>query len=101
LDQAVAFTTLVFAAGVDNSDLPFFVEDLFPLAGAGRAFAGLAFDCAFLAAVFGFRAFTFFTFAFLSLAQRAFAVALIFALASAESLRFRGAVTFTAELVDG
>jgi hypothetical protein len=41
LDQAAAFTALVSAAGVDDSDLPFFAEDLFPLAGAGRAFAGL------------------------------------------------------------
>jgi hypothetical protein len=74
-----------------------FAEDLFPLAGAGRAFAGLAFDCAFLAAVFGFWAFTF---AFLSLAQRAFA-ALIFALASAESLRcFRGAAVSAARPAD-
>ena len=98
LDQAAAFTALVSAAGVDDSDLPFFAEDLFPLAGAGRAFAGLAFDCAFLAAVFGFWAFTF---AFLSLVQRAFAAALIFALASAESLRrFRGAAVSAARPAD-
>ena len=32
LDQAAAFTALVSAAGVDDSDLPFFAEDLFPLA---------------------------------------------------------------------
>ena len=97
----MAFTPLVFAAVVDKSDLPFFVEDLFPLVGAGRAFVGLAFDCAFLAAVFGFWVFTFFTFAFLSLAQRAFAAALIFALASAESLRrFCGAAVSTARPAD-
>jgi hypothetical protein len=77
---------------------PYFAEDLFPLAGAGRAFAGLAFDCAYLAVVFGFWAFTF---AFLSLVQRAFAAALIFALASAESLRcFRGAAVSAARPAD-
>ena len=65
---------------------------------AGLVFADLGFDCDFLAASFDFWTFAF---APLSLAQRAFAVALIFALASAESLRFRGAATFTAELADG
>jgi hypothetical protein len=75
---------LAYAAGVAYSDFPFFPGDFFALAGAGLAFAGLAFVCAFFAFGFGF---CFCACAYLSLAQRAFAAALIFALASAESLR--------------
>jgi hypothetical protein len=93
-----AFTASVSIAGVRGSDLPFFAGDFFALAGADLAFAGLAFDCAFLAAGFGFWAFAF---AFLSLAQRAFAAALIFALAAAESLRFCGAAASTVGPADG
>ena len=75
--QAV-FVASDSAAGVGRLGLAFFAGDFFVLAGAGRVFACLTLDCVFLAAGFGFWAF-----AFLSLSQRAFAAALIFALARA------------------
>jgi hypothetical protein len=62
----------------------FFAGAFFALAVADLVFDGLAFDCAFLAADFDFWTFVFPP---LSLAQRAFAAALIFALAASESLR--------------
>jgi len=69
------------------------------LAVVGLVFADLAFDCAFLAACFDFWTFAF---APLSLAQRAFAAALIFALAASESLRrFCGVATSKSGLADG
>jgi hypothetical protein len=49
-----AFTALVATVGVDDLDFPFFAGDFFALAGAGRVFDVLAFDCVFLAPVFGF-----------------------------------------------
>lgn len=74
----------------------FFAGGFFALADADGAFVAFVFACAFLAIGFGFWAFS-----FRSLAQRAFAAALIFALPAAESPRlFRGAAAFIAGTVD-
>jgi hypothetical protein len=86
----------IYAAGAGGLDLLFFAVAFFALAVAGLVFAGSAFDCAFLVAGFDI-----WTFAFLSLAQRAFAAALIFALASSEiSRRFCGVAASRSWLAD-
>src|SRR5262245_55658099 len=106
LCSAKAFLAKSFFVGLSFSAVDFFA---FVRAGAGSiglAFAraagagsiGLAFARAVLAAAFGF---CFSAFPFRFLAHRAFAAALIFALATAESVRrFCGVATSTAGFAD-
>src|SRR5215510_7756642 len=93
LFSAKAFLAKLFFVGLSFSAVVFFA---FVRAGAGSI--GLAFARAGLAAAFGF---CFSAFPFRFLAHRAFAAALIFALATAESVRrFCGVATSTAGFAD-
>jgi hypothetical protein len=98
-DESGGLHALVSTAGVGGFGLAFSAVDFFAFAGADRAFADLVFD--FDLSDLGF-AFWAFAFVFRSLAHRAFAAALIFSLASTESLRlFCGGAASTAWPADG